>query len=299
MTTLLHNQKLLVGSRAIQYYINLQRPLKDWDIWMDSSVAHNQIIQGELVDYHQITPLEYPLIESLDLTNLPTIDTPVGPALVTPLWFNFLLKASHYSINKKAKHLQDYHLLNQLHIVKPKEFDKLLLQRFQDTQSRQSLFFDESVPRVLPHDWIHLQVTMALGYELPAFISLVNNDDYSAPESEFIQLNHELKRRCVLEEAIVLGLERWLIYNVSSRPGSVIQRWEIFCGTHSPAIEWLERLGASVRVKQNPEYITKFIQNNYQELIKELPLWLCHLRTNMPQSWWRGLLGIRCEKKSV
>jgi hypothetical protein len=297
MTTLLPNYKLLVGSRAIQYYVNLNRPVKDWDIWAEKVPTNNEIIKGELVDYHQVTASEVALINALNLDNLPNITTPVGPALVTPLWFNFLLKASHYSLNKKAKHLQDYQLLNNLSFPKPKEFDQLLLNRFQETQARQEDFFDKSVPRFLPHDWVHLQVALGMGRDLPAFITLLAENNYQTDEAKFNELPYEVQKTCALEEAIVLGLERWLIYNIALRPGSVIQRWEVFCSKHSPALEWLDRLGSIGRVQQNPEYISKFIQNNYQVLLTELPEALCHLKNNMPQSWWTGVLGIRCEKK--
>lgn len=299
MITPLLKHPLLVGSRAVQYYLDLQRPVKDWDLWQLEPVSNNQIIFGELVDYHQISPQEFGLVNTLDFNSLPIIQTPVGLALVTPLWFNFLLKSSHYSLNKKAKHTKDYLLLNQLTIDKPKNFDSLLLQRFLDTQKKQEDFFEEDVPRFLPHDWVHLQVAQGLGFKLPAFISLLGLNNYTATKESFNKLPKELQLRCVLEECIVLGLERWLIYNVALTPGSLIERWEVFCSRHSPACEWLERLGAKGRVRRNPEYISDFIQDNYLRLMADLPLYLTHLRTNMPPAWWTGLLGIRCEKKAV
>lgn len=281
----------LVGSRAINYYTPIGRPVKDWDLWVETSRS-NQIIQGELIDFHEMTISEQELINQLP-ANLPQLSSPVGSVFVTPLWLNLLLKTSHYSLNKKVKHIQDMELLAKLPIEKPLGFDQWLLTRFLETEKKQANFFEGDIVRHIPHDLLHLWVAQALGQSLPTFSHLLPGEEYIIAEDKFKQLSYQDQLNLAIEEILVLGLERWFIYHLVKTPGSLIKKWELFCSHHSPAIEYCERMGVRGRIKKHPDYLADWIQENYSQLISMIPEKLNKIKVNMPDIWWQTLIKIR------
>ena len=213
-------KNLLIGSHALDYWHNLGfvKPTTDWDVisrynikgteWHDSWFLNNEDFDQFADDKH-------------------TVDFCGTTLHVMPLSILALIKRSHLwrdlsfdkHITHYVKHLQRYAKFN-LDTAEGKLHKELLDNRTKQTieaypqfhpKLNQSVadFFDDAVPKIYEHDYLH----ELFAFEDYPMYTRLQTDATSAWCSKdlWLELSHQQKIQCVMEESYVIATERFLI----------------------------------------------------------------------------------------
>lgn len=188
---------MLIGSRAIKYHFSdFPREPKDWDYATNSK---------------SIKPFK-----DQDFINIPQL---VGEGIATPDQL-YTLKLSHIFWNKQQeKHLSDLIFLKRKGCKKDEKlFDELYKhwnqnlgenKRVDYEKSNDSFFDDDAVVRPIEHDELHRIINPN-----PLYL-LIKPDQTSANISKemFFNLPKEIQLELCREEAYVLALERFVVFD--------------------------------------------------------------------------------------
>lgn len=205
---------LLIGSRALNYWFDSVKISDDtdWDVispepiegceWHDPNLLNNK----DVVNY-----------ASRNLVVLPNGDT---ARVVYPLGLA-LIKRSHLHRSLSfQKHITHYHkVLRYQHVFdySDKKFleERIALTKEQFPQGNPNLmqskedFFDDAVPKVYDHDYLHELVAY---YDKPLYTRLLRDTSLAWCENnKWVTLTDANKALCVAEEVQVIAIERFLI----------------------------------------------------------------------------------------
>lgn len=160
------------------------------------------------------------LIYDLVKSDSKTIETKFG--LVPCLDILFLLKSSHkYLKNSPAfwKTCHDYHFMKKLGATIKPEYKDILSLREKETytynhpklnQSKNDFFKDDDVAYIYLHDDIHIAVANG---ERPAYTYyLKDGEEVMCDKNKFFNCPREIQIAGVVEEAMVLSIERSYLY---------------------------------------------------------------------------------------
>lgn len=208
---------MLIGSRAYNYWRpgDLTLTDSDWDI-----ITDNPPITNLKVEVH--SPSEYlssEFVERFATENCVLIGGQMYP--ICSLRGLAAIKMSHLTLNYKwIKHISFFHKFLKPYfneedwdlVLRREEITlEMARQRAPSLMMSNEEFFDDAVVKRYDHDWLHERVAY---YERPLYERLKFENKFNlawCEESLWNELSFEDKKRCVVEEATVIALERFLI----------------------------------------------------------------------------------------
>lgn len=210
---------ILVGSRALAYWLNKPELVKDnsdWDLITERPMPSTNKCRIEC---------HYDLNDA-DVSHYTTSSTIILNGVVIPvcsLKGLMLIRRSH--LHRPQKFQRNMWLFNQVNWPMMKleldDFDKEFLktrtrltkEKFGDrvpslNQTNED-FFDDYVTKHFDHDYVHEYVAY---YDKPLYTRLKYDYDLAKCEKKlWNKLTFEDKIKCVLEECYVIGLERFIV----------------------------------------------------------------------------------------
>lgn len=230
---------LLIGSKALQYFIpDLGRVTHDWDLLCSaeefaeletkygskkvketaSSILYE--IDGEIFevkDSSRFNETDGTLYHTKANRYL-TKNTPIGEAFVTEIAFLYDMKWATALVLEEPKHFYDLELMEK-HFKFGREFKtKFFEKRLAEAQERvaksravkKEFFHEYHIPEYVYHDELHELIADLLDIKVPTYIRTIDSDVHRSEEL-FNNLTHEQKISLMVEETLVLNLERWFI----------------------------------------------------------------------------------------
>ncbi len=306
---------LLVGSRSLSTHVKLDRDPDDWDIYMHlaefeaikakhpyrqiASHRYHAFVGQEVLEIHTIHPgdtdTDAQLLQIAEANNYSKVKTPVGEAYNACLHMHKLLKLSTYGLLNKHKNYRDLAVLKDVEVLWP----EILEQRIEETIKRQEtkVFFNRyNIRRYVDHDQLHQWVAQALQLPQPTFDKVIAGSVEVTPEL-FFEATLAERHSCIVEEAIVLGIERWLLHRVKA--SNVFKLWDEFQAVNSssdPALKWLDKLCSPGVVKDHPTWVAEWAGANHADLKETLKKTLLLIKDKMPSEFWSLVNNIKSNK---
>ena len=254
---------LLVGSRALPNN-TLLRKLNDYDIWQFGSESKTEIlkINGKTIELKTVPRGKGTTSEILELaetSDWPETSVEHLKVKIAPVWLCALLKLSHIDYVFKSKHKDDLSVFSNRKVTIPKEYVDLLSRRIQETEARvkSESFFDDNVTRIIDHDKIHTYVADSLRKGKVLYKDALL-DETTISHEKFKNLSYITQLNILVDEAIVLGIEREIIPRIMKgyTPIAVwAQRARFFS-------KWLEKLSSDGAVAKHPLWMSQRTRSN-------------------------------------
>lgn len=271
------NNSIIIGSSAFRFYFRDFRRPQDIDLYVNSDWENpfsdfkthgaNRLFANNF----EIKVIREDFFSESDLTilsdkNTDTLETEIGHIRVCSLELNCAIKIAS-SEHKNPKHKEDLVFLNRkLDLQKiENKYKSFIEQRKQEIFGRrlQKDFFNRfKIVRFLEHDYIHILAARSMYGSKPILEEIVRQETEVSREL-FLSLPYKKQLRALLEESVVLALER----NILIPSNDLFSNPRIFIY----AIHQLNRLaGRYQTVKDHPEWLIKWTNDNYDSIIEEL-----------------------------
>lgn len=310
---------LLVGSQALQIYVRLGRVTHDWDIYMSSKeyeafflvhgknivkeTKHSSIfeIDGELIEVKQESQFtESDKILFNSYTEYEAI-TPVGDAKLPSIRFIYDMKKATANHINEPKHKHDLKVIEKDFPGIDQVTDFYTL-RDQETKERiekekkvkYDFFHKYHIPEYVVHDDLHLMIADLLNIKMPTYQRITVGETDIAEEC-FNRLDHSQKISLMVEESLVLALERWFIPQMIEK-GINYRLVDMFYNNNEamPTYQILKHCNIT-GLKGEAEYITNFSRANFFEIEKA---WqdakaLIKCQNGFPAEFYQQLFEIR------
>lgn len=230
---------ILIGSQALNYYVQLDRKLHDWDFvtteqglanfnkdfgqYLVKETNYSLIydVNGELVEIRNPKFLDETDKELLNVDLSAWVNvkqTKFGAVIVPTLECLYDIKKSTALCINEPKHRYDLNLLEQKFPFLKKNETEFFKKRLEETRTRTKVanrnmyefFHKYHIPEYIEHDRIHQMFADLLGLNMPTYARLtVGPTEIS--EDLFNKLTHDQKVSLMAEESLVLAMERWFI----------------------------------------------------------------------------------------
>lgn len=292
---------LLVGSHALNAYLPMNRVLHDWDFWMADSeyeefrkkykeflvkeTPKSSIfdIEGkifEIKDESKFDPTDKIIFEE-NLFSSKKIQTPLGIAIVPDIQTIYDMKKATAKCIDEWKHQYDLNLMKKHFTFKATELFK---QRLKETQERvekskknKFSFFHKNahfekkiatIPEYIEHDYLHDIIADLIDIDMPTY-KRITTGDYKISEEQFNKLTYAQKISLMVEETLVLCLERWFIPQMIEN-GINHRLIDKFYDNNeaSPTYMLLKHVNIKGLVGE-AEYITNFARENFNIIEKK------------------------------
>lgn len=294
---------LLVGSKALQSYMPLDRVIHDWDIWM-SGQEYNDFMQkykqylvkettkssifdinGNIVEVkleHNFEPTDQE-IWHLSLWSKNEIETPYGKCRVPSIQHIYDMKAATAAYIPEWKHNYDKEQIKKHYEVENNT--ELFQRRLEETRIRvetskmnKKSFFHRTkvmeeklatIPEYIEHDRLHDLITSLVGEHSMPMFKRITTADTDIAEELFNNLNYAQKIDLMVEESLVLALERWFIPQMIEN-GINSKLIPMFYSNNeaSPSYRLLHHTCIK-GLKGEAEYITSFARENFNIIEKK------------------------------
>lgn len=218
------------------------------------------------------------------------IETPIGKIKVAPLEVLKILKHSSTPLHK-AKHMWDLKSLEN--VILNDKLSFIAEQRLQETIKRiekDNFFNTYNIVRFIDHDELHRYVA-----KVPAYTKLLDNAVHVS-EEKFKKLDFKDQYLELFEESFVLAMERELLIQYKQAPillKTFIQDFKNTNDTNGPALRWLSRLSIPGKVKDRPDWLAQWCQDNYHNYIHLFPQWWEETLENLSVDFWTRFLSIK------
>lgn len=307
---------LLIGSRALAYYMPIGRDPYDWDFIVGTTemksleqrfnirrTRPNKAICPALKAEFYIADnglnyssdsfiLEYCLPRAAD--HAVYAQSPFGGVLIPPIEVLKAIKLATVEHLDKTKHRKDLELLKDIQVSsvlysisrwRAAEIGKRLAGEKRE-------FFDKyDVKRVIDHDELHTYIADGQ----PAYrAALAEDSTVEIDEIKFNDLTEDQRLRIAREEVTVLALERCLIPRLRAAPHLVEKHIEDFLDlstSATPIIKYLDGLSAEGKVKDHPDWLARWYFMNYSRIKESFPGWLKLKVHTLPTEFWRKVLN--------
>ena len=281
---------VLIGSRALNFFFPnkvLISKSSDWD-FLGPFLNNHQCDflslkeESSLIIYNEINSSK----------NKKIINSPIGPVIIAPLFFQKILKLSSLEL-KTIKHERDLNLLKNIKI--PEKFLYLVDKRKNETSKRISNqkkdFFKNSVPRLFPHDELHFMIK-----NNPTYKKILDKGSSTlGSKINFNNLSEEDKLNLITEELFVFCIERNLIPQVLLNQTCLLQSIKslntLERTTSSPIIFWLDKFAVPNGVDRFPHYLSNFCKKKYDKILEHAHVNWENYLNNLPIYFWRTLLN--------
>lgn len=325
---------ILIGSRALNEYIPLNRVMHDWDFIM-SKEEHN-IFHDKWKKYH-VKTTEYSIIydienEIVEVRNPDFLDetdvwlkdgiynspyaliTKFGVPNLPSLSILYKIKKATLEVIKEEKHKYDLELIDKYYdsynfIYDLKNLDDVFLQkRLAEIKARQEKskkvkydFFHKykNLPEYIEHDSLHLLIADLLDINIPTY-QRITSEDVKIEKDLFDKLTYDQKVSLMTEEVLVLNLERWFLPRMIE-DGINFKLIDLFYNSNeaNPTYKILKHVCVK-GLKTEKDYIVNFGKENFFIIEKS---WLeakkkIKEKGGFPQSFYNQLFELRNKYKN-
>lgn len=324
---------LLVGSKALAYYLDdfFDRTTHDWDFLMtetelkavslafpmklikttkSSSLYEykNEIL--EIKTESQFDPSDKVMFHEARnpamLKPYSVLDSIIGRCIVPSRQFLYDMKAATAAYIDEPKHKYDLDLMEK-HWTGVKKNTPWYETRLAETKARietskkvkYDFFHKYHIPEYIIHDYLHEIIADLLDIKLPTYIRITNGD-VTIAEEMFNTLTYEQKVSLMVEESLVLALERWFVPNMIEQ-GINFNLLEMFDDNNEglPTYQILKHC-CITGLKGEAQYITNFAKNNFFEIEKK---WIdaksvIKSKGGFPGSFFERLFELRKQYKA-
>lgn len=143
--------------------------------------------------------------------------SPIGTLVIPDIQTLFDIKASTAQVIDEPKHKYDTVLMKQVY-PSLKMNTALYEMRLKETQDRfdkstrvkYDFFHKYHIPEYIVHDYLHEIIAQCLNISIPTY-QRITTADVNISEDLFNKLTHEQKISLMVEESLVLALERWFV----------------------------------------------------------------------------------------
>jgi hypothetical protein len=287
---------ILIGSRALNHYMDLNRPMHDWDFIMDeyelttfdSLYKHYKVketnysiiydIQGNIVEIRNpknLDPTDKELLELNQYCGEFYTETPfLCRAVVPKIQFLYDIKKSTKLCIDEPKHSHDLNLIEKhfdIHL-ETNFFKRRLAETKERTDKSNKVKYDffhkYHIPEYVLHDRLHDMIADLLDMNYPTY-KRITVADTDISEELFNKLTHEQKISLMMEESLVLNLERWFIPQMVEN-GINYRLIDKFYNNNEAMPTYLILKHVCVKgLKGEADYITKFSRLHFFEIEKE------------------------------
>lgn len=295
---------LLVGSKALQAYLPLNRVIHDWDIWMSDYEYFEEIlprykdflvkennkcsifdIHGDIYEIKYCTkfdPTDRKVWEKGLMSN-DKVNTPIGIARVPDIQTIYDMKKATALCIDEWKHKYDLELIEKHYCDRIESETELFKNRLQETRERvekskknkfgffhKNALFDQkiaTIPEYVEHDYLHDIIADLVNIEMPTY-KRITTGDYKISEEQFNRLTYAQKISLMVEETLVLCLERWFIPQMVEN-GINYKLLDKFYDNNeaSPTYMLLKHVNIKGLIGE-AEYITGFARQNFNIIEK-------------------------------
>lgn len=310
---------ILIGSRALSYYVELNRKLHDWDFLMTeeemgrfdreyskflvkSTPSSNVYdINGEIVEIKSpalidetdwvLVKQQYPRSEVI---------TPFGNAILPNIELLYLIKKSTAEVIDEPKHQHDALLIESMYTFSidnwfyKRRLEETRLRQEKSQRVKYDFFHKYHIPEYVLHDRLHEIIADLLDINLPTY-QRITSADVAIAQELFEKLSHDQKISLMVEECLVLNLERWFIPQMVEN-GINYRLIDKFYNNNEamPTYHILKHV-CITGLKGEAEYITSFARSNFFEIEQK---WIeakekIHRKKGFPSSFFSELFQIR------
>lgn len=288
---------LLIGSKALQFYIpDLGRVTHDWDL-LCSEEEYADIKKRFGTKIVKETPsstlfeVNDEVIEVKDTSRFDRTDhtlfltksnhvnqlaTPFGDASVTGVAMLYDIKWATAKVLDEPKHLYDLELMEKFFAFDRKFETRFFQERLLETQLRvgnsrrvkKDFFHEYHIPEYIYHDELHEIIADLMDIKLPTYIRTIDSVVHRSQEL-FENLTHDQKISLMVEETLVLNLERWFIPQMVEN-GINYQLIEMFYNNNEglPTYKILKHCNMT-GLKGEAKWVTDFAKANFFEIEKK------------------------------
>lgn len=282
---------ILIGSQALKHYIpDLNRIIHDWDILMINdeyktfneqynkyhikSINHTHLY--EIPDIGIVEILEENGWEITDkLFNnfkMDMVQSPFGFVNVPPIHILHSIKKATVEFINEPKHQYDLSLIQSHFGVDNFDQDfynnrknEIKKRVEKSNQVKYDFFHKYHIPEYIKHDYLHEVIADLVDIKLPTY-QKITCADTDITEELFNKLSHNEKISLMVEESLVLALERWFIPQMVEN-GINFKLIDIFHNNNEglPTYKILKHC-CITGLKGEAEYITNFSRANFFEI---------------------------------
>lgn len=285
---------IVIGSIALNFHIPLKRKIHDIDLlgtqeefddfyktWGNCLVKNTKYsyifdIEGAIVEFRNPSDLdETDLVLLGEYYKKPYqyIDTIYGKLIVPELEVLYDIKKATIAFINEPKHLYDFDLIKDaIGIQKDTSFYK---QRLEETRQRSEqsgkklydFFHKYHIPEYILHDRLHEIFVDLLDITIPTY-KRITTAETDIAEELFNKLTHEQKVSLMVEESLVLNLERWFVPQMVEN-GINYKLIDHFYNNNEamPTYKILKHVNLT-GLKGEAKYITDFGKANFFEIEK-------------------------------
>lgn len=283
---------ILIGSKALNFHVKVDRIQHDWDIIGDESEVSfflekwKKFLVKE-TNYSYVFDIENNIIElrnpisfaqtDKDLINFQRrfsiVETNFGIFRVPNIQVLYDIKKSTHLCIDNLKHRNDTILIeNNFDILQDTLFFKTRLRETRERISKENkvkheFFHKYHLPEYIQHDRLHDMLADLLNINLPTY-KRITTSEVEISETLFNKLDHSQKIDLMVEESLVISLERWLIpqFVENGINHTLIKSW----GNNNEAMPTylLLKHVCLTGLKGEAKYITDFSKDNFFEIEK-------------------------------
>jgi hypothetical protein len=319
---------LLVGSKALQTYMPLGRIIHDWDLWM-SEFEYNQFLEthkeylvketpgsslfdiygtiAEIKRESQFATTDW-IIWNESLFSSKYVETPFGKARVPDIQIIYDMKAATYQCIPEWKHKYDKELIEKRYPISADTKlyrDRLAetYRRVEESKKNKHSFFHRSsyqeekiatIPEYIVHDKLHEMIADLIGKPIPTYVRMIKGDVEINVEA-FRNLTYAQKIDLMVEESLVLALERWFIPQMVENGINYKLIPKFYSNNEaSPSYLLLKHVNIKGLKGEHPE-IVQFGRDNFAEIEKKWIWCKDQIRGNggFPQHFYNELFDLR------
>lgn len=317
---------LLVGSRALAHYLDVGRTFHDWDVWMteveyaafvltnktwthikSTPYSHLYEKRGHLLEIKseaQFEPTDKIIFNKTDHIKGSSI---IGECFVPSIQTIWEMKKATATYIDEPKHKHDLNLIESKYPEVLKSDDMLVSYRMNETRIRVEkskqvkfdFFHKYHIPEYIYHDNLHVIIGDLMELNLSTYLRITSADTDIA-EDLFNKLTHDQKVSLMVEESLVLALERWFIPQMVEN-GINHHLVDIFYNNNEglPTYKILKHC-CITGLKGEAEYITGFARANFFEIEKR---WIevkqqIKDKNGFPPSFYNQLFDLRKRYKA-
>lgn len=309
---------ILIGSRALNYYIPLDRVMHDWDILMtrnefsgfdfqyseylvkNTKASSIYDINGQIVEVINPESWEDTDKQLLQSRHENYIDSEFGTLCIPSIQILFDIKLATANHIDEPKHKHDMHLIEQHFNIEYKT--KFFIERNAEIEHRVAksnkvmydFFHKYHIPEYVLHDRLHDMISDLLDQNMPTYKRItVAETDIS--EELFNKLTHNQKVSLMVEESLVLNLERWFIPQMIEK-GINHRLIDMFYNNNEamPTYKILKHVNLT-GLKGEAKYITDFGKANFFEieLMWQIAKKIIKGKGGFPSSFFNELFKLR------
>lgn len=314
---------ILIGSRALEYYIPLNRKLHDWDFiatepdlekfnktfgkylvkQTETSVIYD--INGDIVEITKaLTSTDHHLFYYIEDIKL----TPFGYARIPSFQKLYDIKKATAMCIDEPKHKYDLVLMelqDKHKFQRDSDFFKARLAEIQARQAKSNkVMFDffhkyKDLPEYVRHDRLHTMIADLLDLNIPTYQRItVAETDIS--EALFNKLSHEQKISLMVEEVLVLNLERYLIPQIVEHGANYRVIDKFYRNNEAESVYKILKYVCLKGLKTEKDYIVNFGKANFFEIERE---WIAakekiKAKGGLPDSFFMELFELRKKYKN-